>query len=168
MVLENKKFSVLVIEDDELDRLVISKALQNTDIKPEIVFAYDLESGIEAAFKKNYDCIFLDYNLPGGTGHDLLRKIRDKGNLSPVIVVTSQGDERIAVEMIKSGASDYIPKDMLTSEGTSKLLSDIIEKTTHGKSQNEVAILVSPPDEIAENLTLVFKIKDFSLKDYLN
>jgi DNA-binding NtrC family response regulator len=101
---------ILVVEDDEVDRLIIKRAIKSSGLNIEVSFAEDADSGMIAATSKKYDCIFLDYNLPGCTGLELLKKIKAQGNTSPIIIVTSQGDENIAVEAMKSGAVDYIPR----------------------------------------------------------
>ncbi|MBK5285713.1 MAG: response regulator [Bacteroidia bacterium] len=125
MSVTQDKIRVLVIEDDELDRMIIKKALKGSNFETEIVFAEDMDSGLSAASENNFDCIFIDYNLPGGNGLELLIQIRAAGNNSPVIIVTSQGDERIAVELMKNGATDYIPKSLLTTEGMAQILRQI-------------------------------------------
>src|SRR5438874_2507103 len=93
-----RPIKVLSIEDDELDRMIIKRAIGSSGLSVELSFADDIESGKEATNGKFYDCIFLDYNLPGGTGLELLKEIRKSGNESPIIIVTSHGDEKIAVE----------------------------------------------------------------------
>jgi len=135
------KLHILVIEDDELDRMIIKRALEGADMNIEVVFAESMESGKQAVAKKNYDCIFIDYNLPGGNGLEMMKYTREAGNNSPLIVVTSQGDERIAVEIMKNGASDYITKNMLTAESLKQILRHIFrlresegEKTRFAKA----------------------------------
>lgn len=113
----DQMLQILVVEDDELDRMIMRRALKASGIRHELHFAEDHESGKEAAGQMEYDCIFLDYNLPGGTGLELLKQIRTAGNNSPIIIVTSQGDEKIAVEAMKNGANDYIPKSLLSADG---------------------------------------------------
>lgn len=81
---------ILVVEDDELDRMIMKRALNGSGMKHELTFAEDHESGKTAAAEKEYDCIFLDYNLPGGTGLELLKEIRAAKNTAPIILVTSQ------------------------------------------------------------------------------
>ncbi len=117
-----RPIKVLIIEDDELDRMIVKRAINSSGLNVEMTFAEDIDSGKEATNGKIYDCIFLDYNLPGGTGLQLLKDIRNSGNDSPIIIVTSHGDEKIAVEAMKSGASDYIPKNLLTPDGLAQSL----------------------------------------------
>src|SRR6266496_1039582 len=78
------KLHILVIEDDELDRMIIKRALDGADMNTEVLFADTIESGKKAVIGRNYDCIFIDYNLPGGNGLELMKYIREAGNNSPI------------------------------------------------------------------------------------
>src|SRR6185369_1903376 len=122
----DQRLQILIVEDDEVDRMIIKRALKTSGINVEVSFAEDHESGKAATQNKNYDCIFLDYNLPDGTGIDLLNAIRLSGNNSPIIIVTSHGDEKVAVEAMKSGAADYIPKSLLSPEGLAQSLRYVL------------------------------------------
>ncbi len=118
---------VLCVEDDELDRMIIKRAVKSSGMNIDLSFAEDIDSGKEQTKDTEYDCIFLDYNLPGGSGLELLKYIRANNNHSPVIIVTSQGDEKIAVEAMKNGASDYIPKNLLSAEGLAQSLRFVLK-----------------------------------------
>lgn len=60
---------------------------------------------------ETYDVMVLDYSLPMTDGLEVLTKIREKGIKTPIIMVTGRGSEKIAVEAIKRGASEYLVKD---------------------------------------------------------
>ena len=123
----DKSIKVLCVEDDELDRMIIKRAVKSSGMNIDLSFAEDIDSGREQTSSTEYDCIFLDYNLPGGSGLELLKFIRANNNQSPVIIVTSQGDEKIAVEAMKNGASDYIPKNLLSAEGLAQSLRFVLK-----------------------------------------
>src|SRR5262245_41344374 len=131
--MSEKAIQILVVEDDDLDRRIIRKALKESGIQHELFFAEDHESGKAAIIGKDYDCIFLDYKLPGGTGLELLKEIRDAGNTSPIIIVTSQRDVKIAVEAIKLGADDYIPKNLLSADGIAQSVRYMIHMKEHNR-----------------------------------
>lgn len=124
--MKTDQLRVLYVEDDDLDRMILQRAVKSTGLNIELTFAEDIETGREATLDTNYDCIFLDYNLPGGSGIELLKSIRAGGNKSPVIIVTSQGDEKLAVEAMKSGANDYIPKKLISPEGVAQTMRHCI------------------------------------------
>jgi PAS domain S-box-containing protein len=123
----DRMIRILCVEDDDLDRLIIKRAVKSSGLNIDLSFAEDIDSGKQQTTGVDYDCIFLDYNLPGGSGLELLKYIRANNNQSPVIIVTSQGDENIAVEAMKNGASDYIPKNLLTAEGLSQSLRFVLK-----------------------------------------
>lgn len=133
-----KPLQILVVEDDQLDQMIIKRALIGSGIEHELTIADDHESGKAATEGNTFDCIFLDYNLPGGTGLELLKEIRESGNLSPIIIVTSKGDEKLAVEAMKLGANDYIPKLLLSADGIAQTVRYMINLKKQAKERLEL------------------------------
>ncbi|QCR22991.1 response regulator [Pontibacter sp. SGAir0037] len=113
----NELLRILIIDDDEVDRMSIRRSLRKTSISAEIFTAETASCSLELLRKESFDCIFLDFKLPDMDGLELLEQIREMGILAPVLVVTSHGDEQLAAKAIRQGASDYIPKSLLTPEG---------------------------------------------------
>lgn len=60
--------------------------------------------------KETFTILLLDYRLPDGTGLDVLQEIKQRNITIPVIMITGQGDERVAVKAIQQGAADYLQK----------------------------------------------------------
>lgn len=118
----NQKIKILIIDDDDVDRMMIKRALKLSGFNADVFTAIDMESGISLATEETFDCIFLDYNLPGDNGFQFLDNYKSAGGLAPVIMVTSKGDEKLAVEAMKKGASDYIPKNLITAECVAQIL----------------------------------------------
>jgi signal transduction histidine kinase/DNA-binding response OmpR family regulator len=135
----DKLLNILIIDDDEIDRMTLIRALRNADYPCMITQCADGEKGMAYLKKENYDCLFLDYLLPGSDGLVLLRKIRSEGFTAPIIVITSQGDEKVAVEMMKSGANDYIVKNQITGHRIAKVLSTSLQLYT--VEQQKIAAL---------------------------
>ena len=77
---------------------------------------------------ERYDIILLDYSLPGENGLDLLRSISGKRNVPPIIMLTGQGDELIAKDAIRNGASDYCAKGRINSTTLSRAILEALEK----------------------------------------
>ncbi|MEG4303052.1 response regulator [Microcoleus sp. D3_18a_C4] len=77
-------------------------------------------------FECKFDCVLLDYGLPDGDGLSLVKNLREAGLKVPLIVLTGQGDEQIAVELMKAGASDYIAKNKLSPDSLSRSLYNAI------------------------------------------
>ena len=100
---------VLVVDDDEGLSVLVTEALRGAGLK-----ATSVPSGalaLESLKKHRADLILLDLKLSDLSGPALLERL-NQANLSvPFIIVTGQGDERIAVDMMKHGALDYLVKD---------------------------------------------------------
>lgn len=107
---------ILIIDDSADDYTLVERAIRNAGIQAEILYASDGLMGSMAASQQGIDCIFLDYHLPKMNGLEVLKKIRDKGIDTPVIMLTGQTEEHIIVELLKEGATDYISKYNLTAE----------------------------------------------------
>ncbi len=133
-----KPLKILVVEDDQVDQEIIKRALKASGFKHETIVVDDHESGREAAIGKEYDFIFLDHNLPGGTGLELLKEIKSSGNTSSIIIVTSLGDETLAAETIKLGAVDYIPKGLLSGSGIAQTIRHVLQSKENLKRQQEL------------------------------
>jgi len=122
----DEEVKVLVIDDDDVDRLTLTRALKKSEITHRVTECARAEDAFQLLKENRYDCIFLDYLLPGTDGLMLLRKFRLDGIKTPVIIVTSQGNEKIAVEMMKAGASDYIVKDHINPTNMKRIIQTVI------------------------------------------
>jgi len=107
---------ILIIDDDEVDRKALKRMLQLTDIKTKILETTDGKIALETLQSQEFDCVFIDYLMPGKDGMEILRESRSMGITAPFIVLTGHGDERIATEVMRGGAVDYIPKGEMTTE----------------------------------------------------
>ncbi len=113
-MLMDRVFKVLVIDDDAVDRMTVARAFNGADFQTEIFEAIDCKSGIALAVSHQFDCIFIDYRLPDGNGVELLHKLREQGIRIPIVSLTGQNDDRVAVELMKAGASDYLSKAQIS------------------------------------------------------
>jgi signal transduction histidine kinase len=107
---------ILLVDDDEVDRLAVQRLLRQAGIVAEVDERSDRAGALIAAQSHRYDCVLLDYRLPGTDGVSLLHSLRDSGVGAPVVALTGQGDEEVAVELMKAGAADYLNKNALTPE----------------------------------------------------
>ena len=87
--------------------------LRSADVRMPLVEAEDGAAAIAQLQQQTFDAILLDYHLPDGDGLSLVRQVRHLGFSLPMIVLTEQGDEEVAVEVMKAGASDYFAKGKL-------------------------------------------------------
>jgi signal transduction histidine kinase len=122
----NEKLKILIVDDDEVDRMAVRRALSKAGFDLEIVEKEDSETALASLKKGKFDCIFLDYRLPDRDGLELIKDLRLMGIKVPSIVLTGQGDEQVAVEMMKAGASDYLSKSKVSPETLSQTLRNAI------------------------------------------
>lgn len=98
---------ILIVEDDPEINVLLSVILKKTNVKTTSAY-----SGTEAALlleNNTYDLILIDLMLPGISGETLINKIR-KNSSVPVIVISAKMDVTHKVDVLKSGADDYITK----------------------------------------------------------
>jgi len=103
---------ILLIDDDELDRMAVRRALSRAAFEIEITEADTGAKGLDFALTREFDAVLLDYRLPDIDGLDVLKKMRDNDRKqSAVIVLSRQEDERLAELCIDAGAQDFLLKD---------------------------------------------------------
>lgn len=99
---------VLLIEDDSSIAKLISWGLANERIT--VDHAPDGIIGLKMAASSSYDLIILDLLLPGKTGEDVCRQLRNANFNTPIIVLTALGDLNSKVKLFNLGADDYMTK----------------------------------------------------------
>ena len=113
---------ILVVDDDEVDRMAVRRALTKVGVQMELSEVGDGNSAIATLKDNLYDCVFIDYGLPDQDGLTLIKKLRAIDVKIPLVVLTGQGDEQIAVELMKAGATDYLSKSRLSGEILAQVL----------------------------------------------
>ncbi len=101
---------ILYMEDDAGLARLLQKSLQRQGYAIDI--AGNGKEGLTMVESRPYDIVLVDYHMPEYSGLDVLRTLADRGNSPPIIMVTGNGNEKIAVEALKLGATDYIVKDV--------------------------------------------------------
>lgn len=102
---------LLIVDDDTGICELVKDCVEDSFNKFSIV--YNAEDAITTIGEHPIDLMILDLGLPDLSGKEMLQHlIADKVSLPPFIVSTGQGDERIAVEMMRLGAKDYVVKDV--------------------------------------------------------
>jgi diguanylate cyclase (GGDEF)-like protein/PAS domain S-box-containing protein len=100
---------ILYMEDDPGLSALLQKSLQRRGFLVDT--ASNGEEGLGMVEAACYDVLLVDYNMPFFGGIDVIRALAAKGMPVPVIMVTGEGNETVAAESLKLGASDYIVKD---------------------------------------------------------
>jgi len=100
---------IMIVDDDEGVRLLISDALRACGYA--VTAAASGASAIAILRERRPDLMLLDLQLDDTAGATLLARLKEEDIAVPFVVVTGQGDEKVAVEMMKRGAIDYMMKD---------------------------------------------------------
>ncbi|MFD2117944.1 response regulator transcription factor [Paenibacillus yanchengensis] len=107
-------YKVLVIEDEPTLARLLSYNLAQEGYETTVVDHGG--EGLHAAMHGSYDLIILDIMLPGLNGFEVLNRLRDSGNKTPVIILTARNAEEEVVQGLKHGADDYITKPFGVAE----------------------------------------------------
>jgi len=109
-------YRILIVDDSKDDLFFFKKELLATGLKVDLLSIEDSNLGLEAIRQEKFDCIFMDYNMPGTDGLEILKKIRQANDHTPVVMLTGQKDEKKIVELMREGATDYLSKESLSPE----------------------------------------------------
>jgi two-component sensor histidine kinase/CheY-like chemotaxis protein len=101
-------YRILYVDDDEILVQLARRVLRRSGY--EILHADRPDAALAILGREPVDAIVLDHYLRGGTGHDVLARLRAGGSTVPVVYVTASSDASVAVQALKSGAADYVIK----------------------------------------------------------
>lgn len=146
---------ILLVEDDPAHVELIRRALENSDLNYMFTVCESLFAARRSIKLKPPDVMIADLNLPDGQGVELLESL--DGEVSyPVILMTSYGDEKIAVDAIKAGALDYFVKSPELFSSIPRLIKRVMREWEHiasrKKAQRELSEKESEQAEILDAL----------------
>lgn len=110
------QIKIIVVEDDQAHQFAVKRAFENSSMIVTLTFATTIKEYQNIVAKTTPDIVIMDLNLPDGRSVECLTAPAENG-LYPILLMTSFGNEEVAVEAIKAGAIDYIVKspDAFTS-----------------------------------------------------
>ncbi|MGK7948828.1 MAG: ATP-binding protein [Xenococcaceae cyanobacterium] len=174
--MNEEQFSILLVDDDEVDRMMVRRTLKKANFLASLTEAKNGQEAIaelkmrinnivpfpktdllaQTKYNRNhyFDLILLDYHLPDIDGLNLITEIKALNINLPIIVLTGQGDEEIAVEIMKAGAADYLAKSKLRAD-TNNL--DKAIRSAIRINQAEQAVKIANERLRASNELLVLK-----------
>ena len=126
---------LLLVEDNPGDARLLREMLNKPDshgtqLPYEYTETASVEEAIAACEKCDFDCAIVDYRLPGMDGLAGISLLHKRLPYMAIIITTGQGDEMIASEAIKRGASDYIPKTHISADSIRRISDNAIERMT--------------------------------------
>lgn len=163
----SQQLKVLVIEDSpEFREFTVEYLLKPNNFLVDV--AEDGLSGLNKALKSKPDLILLDYELPKMNGVQVLRQLRERGQKTPVILMTSHGSEQLAVEVFLLGIQNYLIKPYKVEDALraiedalrltrleqekQELLERVLQANQELKHQLDLADVM---DQIGKSITLI-------------
>jgi DNA-binding NtrC family response regulator len=105
--------TILIVDDDTTARYGMKRVLEESY---KVLEAENAAAARRVMAAENPDLLLLDIEMPGESGLDLLRDLKARDSSPAVIMITAYGSEKVAVEAMKSGAYDYLPKPFEVDE----------------------------------------------------
>lgn len=138
---------ILLVDDHKIIRDGLKQILQNHFPSAEIDEASNAEDVFLKLLKTTYQLIITDYSLPGRSGIDIVKQVKEQASGIPVLVLSMHPEEQIALRALKAGASGYINK----TDGAEEILK-AVERVLQGRKYitHKIADLLA--DELGANL----------------
>ena len=134
--------------------------------------------GLEESLRRPYDLIILDIMLPGLSGFEVLSKLRQKGNRTPVIILTARNAEEEIVQGLRYGADDYMTKPFGVAEllarvsavlrrASGEQLSDVSPRTDKMITVGDLSIFPEKYEVLLAGESIPLRPKEFEVLLYL-
>lgn len=138
--------SIIIADDHEIVRAGLKQIISND---PDLVVEGEARDGqelLEKLRKKKYDVVLLDMKMPGRSGLEILKQLKQEHPSMPVLVLSMHPEEQYAVRTIKAGASGYITKETAPDR-----LVEAIRKVCSGGKYISPSLAEQLADSIADS-----------------
>ncbi|MDD5286271.1 MAG: response regulator, partial [Desulfuromonadaceae bacterium] len=161
--METEQLDVLVVEDDAAHAEALRRAFASNGVKAGIFIVSTLREFRERVLKNPPDIAIMDLNLPDGRAVEVMTTPPENGAF-PILLMTSYGNERVAVEAIKSGAIDYIVKSTEAFAGMPRTVERALREWRLLIDRQQTVELLKEQEEeldaIYENAPLIMMLVD--------
>ncbi|MFT9849451.1 response regulator transcription factor [Aneurinibacillus sp. REN35] len=156
---------ILVVEDDNDINQLLCNIIRKSGYFPQPAF-----SGTEAMLyleKKEWDMILLDLMLPGMSGDKILSEITEKNNI-PVIIISAKLDQETKIDMLRTGADDYITKPFDIEEVSARIDSHLRRYQRINKLPNTKRLIHKDMEVDTEARTVIVQGRElnFTAREY--
>ncbi len=128
--------TILIADDDALDRETAEGLLKKID-GIQVHLVTNGEEALDFMAGRTPDLILTDLRMPRMDGLELVRIAREEFPSVPIVLMTSKGNEKTAVEALQSGAASYIPKQMLEDDLV-EIVQGVLEMAAARRSAEEI------------------------------
>lgn len=123
-----RPLTLLLVEDDRGDALLVEELVADADIDIELTWAPSMADAERELALTRPDCVLLDLNLPDASGIAALDRVAKCGPDIPIVVLTGLNDEHFGASALASGAQDYLVKGRVEGEVLRRALLYAIER----------------------------------------
>ena len=174
-----KNIRLLIIDDDEDYMFLLKDLLKESDLSFEIDEVGSSKLALTKLKENEYDCVVIDYLIPGVTGLEVMKFARGLGIKTPFIIFSAYGDPELTEELIKQGAADFISKDELNLDVLQYKINAVVSENLPDEihmdglpvlNQPIGELMSSPPHSINFEKTLdevVEKLNSFNISSLL-
>ncbi len=158
---------LLVIEDETGIARFLKEGLEEEYFAVDV--AYDGKSGLDLAMTNEYDLIMVDWMIPGISGIEVCKRIRQSGNSVPILFLTARDTLEDVVFGLDSGANDYIKKPFEFEELLARIRVQLRKNSQDGGalSVGTLTVNVAAHQVFCGSKELTLTPKEFSLLEYL-
>ncbi|WP_137843972.1 response regulator transcription factor [Microbacterium sp. 2FI] len=154
--------TILIVEDEPRIAAFVSRGLESAGY--ETILVEDGAEGLEIALRGDADLVLLDVGLPTMDGFEVLRELRARGSVIPVIMLTARSSTRDTVEGLDAGANDYVPKPFTFEELLARVRSRLRESVpSPGVSVTHGDVVL---DILARRATVADREVDLSAREF--
>lgn len=158
---------ILIVEDDASLREIIQRSLEKERYVVES--AADFLSALDKIEVYDYDCILLDIMLPGGSGLEVLQRIKELRKKENIIIISAKDSLEDKVAGLELGADDYLAKPFHLAELTARIRSLLRRKHRDGEAVIELGNVRLFPDIFQvwiDNVQIELSRKEFDILHY--
>ena len=158
---------ILIVEDDASLREIIQRSLEKERYVVES--AADFLSALDKIEVYDYDCILLDIMLPGGSGLEVLQRIKELRKKENIIIISAKDSLEDKVAGLELGADDYLAKPFHLAELTARIRSVLRRKHRDGEAVIELGNVRLFPDIFQvwiDNVQIELSRKEFDILHY--
>ncbi len=135
----DKQLKILLIEDNPVDARLFEKLLTRSNDGPFYVeVATELDYGLESLERSPASAVVLDLGLPDSQGMDTFRAVHSRHPSIPIIVLSGDDDETMAVQAVQAGAQDYLMKGELNPSQLARAIRYAIERQAQETRINQL------------------------------
>ncbi len=128
--------TVLVVDDSAVDRRLVGGVIEK-ETEMTVHYAADGMLALDEMERKLPDLVLTDLIMPEMDGLQLIGEVRTRFPLVPVVVMTSMGNEEVAIQALRAGAASYVPKRLI-SRDLCDVLQKVLAAATHRRSQSRL------------------------------